>query len=346
MKVSMQSLRVSRLVAVAAVLVLAACSDEPATSPAPAPLPVLTITPPGGDVYEGDVVRFVPTLRRTGEGEIPSTDVQWTVDGSAESWREVDGTLTVMPLTPGALRVVGRVGEISATQSITVKRLMVEKLTLSRSQIALAVGDSIPPLGVLVQGAGGRAVPGRVVQFTSSDVRVAVVTAAGFVRAVAPGAATITATADGVAAAAAVTVGMPTQEYRLAAVNSLPVPALAFVDSVEWDGAREEHEGYYASGTLRIEPSPVPRYQLSLKVEEFAVHRMYGEVTRTLRLRQSTNDFGRWAYAWPGQSLELTSDWVVTFRHTLTYEGNAVRVRFRQGGGEPELELRFVPVGP
>ncbi|MCC6770406.1 MAG: Ig-like domain-containing protein [Gemmatimonadaceae bacterium] len=193
----------SRLAIAAAAIVLTACGGERASAPPPVARESLAIHLPDGEWYPGDEIALSAVVRDADGELIPNAPVTWSVSSDAHAVLGANGVATL--LQSGPVTFTARYGNIIESEALTVRPLSVTQVTVLPSTLQLQVGEA-SPLGLRVQGAGGRDVLGRIVTLSSDDPTIAFMDAAGRVHAVAPGVTTVRAIADGVPGTARVEV--------------------------------------------------------------------------------------------------------------------------------------------
>lgn len=330
-------LRITRAAAFTmAALVLTACNNEP-SAPVTLPTSTLTLDVPAGDWYVGDVATLRATVRTANGTEQPDAPITWTVSHPTRA--EVAGNGITTFLSSGSVTITAKSGTLSASRMIEVKRLTVRSITVLPAPLSLAPGD-IAVLGVRVQGEGGRDVLGQAVTLTSDDPRIAVIDAAGRLRAVASGTTTVRATADGVVGTARVDVVGAQAMLTLSRVDGARLPLLIASDSVTWNGAREYHEVFLEGGELVLSGGSSPRYGISVRYAEYKVTGPAGARTYELRLTSKEQDFGVVQYDARGD-LRMTSEFISPLSHTAQGVSGGMQVHFRIPGGDTYLDLLF-----
>lgn len=319
---------------VALLLIAAGCSDA---STAPAASATIVIAPITTTVYASDVVAMRATVRdRTGT-ELPGAAVSWSVSDASIAEVAANGTLTA--LKGGAVRVHASFGEAAASYTLTIAPLKVLAVSVLPQALELSPGD-ITPVGVRLEGAGGRLVTGRAVTITSDNPAVASIDAAGRVRAVSAGTATIRATADGVSGTARVNVGLGATELNLNRLDGAPLPILVAADSVDYFGTREWHEVYVEGGTLQLSGGAQPRYAVSVRYVEYAVFTTNGQ--RTMIVRNITHEADRGVVSYDARGdLSMVSEIVSPLSHTAIPVSGGFQVRFRIPGDNQVLDLFY-----
>lgn len=327
---------ISRAFAAATLLLTAACTDS-STGPAPAPSATLTITAPSAVVYETDGVHFTATLRDASGAPVPGAVIAWDVSDPTRAELAPDGS--VLALRSGVVIVTARSGSVSAACNLDIVKLVVQQVLVLPGTLELASGD-ITPVGVKVEGQGGRIVPGRGVTISSDNPSVALVDASGRVRAVNPGSATIRATADGVVGTARIDVLAESPYFTLKTSSGARLPHLVDSDSVMWDGVPELHEVWMESGSLVLSGAAQPRYQLEIRYAEYKVSTVNGQRTMELRGLQRDVDRGIVAYDARGD-LRMTSEIVAPLSHTASPISGGFEVRYRIPGTDDVLDLFY-----
>lgn len=330
-------LRITRAAAFTmAALALTACNDEP-SAPVTLPTSTLTLEVPAGEWYEGDVTVLRATVRDANGSEQPNAPITWTVSHPTRAEVAANGTTTF--LSSGGVTITAKSGPLSASRTIDVKRLTVQSISVLPVPLSFAPGD-IAVLGVRVQGEGGRDVLGRAVTLTTDDPRIAVIDAAGRLRAVASGTTTVRATADGVVGTARVDVVGAQAMLSLSRVDGGRLPLLVASDSVMWNGVREYHEVFLEGGELVLSGGASPRYGIIVRYAEYKVTGPAGARTYELRLNSKEQDFGVVQYDARGD-LQMTSEFIYPLSHTAQGVSGGMQVRFRIPGGDTYLNLLF-----
>lgn len=316
--------------------VAVACSDS-TTQPGPAPVATLHIAPPSATVYELDDVHFTATLRDANGNPVSGAPVVWSVSDSTRAELAGDGTITA--LKSGNVIVIARSGSVTATYTLSIVKLAVLNVQVLPGEITLARGE-IRPVGVKVEGQGGRIVPGRLVSITSDDPAIVTIDPAGRARAVSPGVTMVRATADGVSGAARVVVTAENVTLILSRNGSARLPLLVASDSVTWNGVRELHEVYMESGQLELSGTMQPRYQIEVRYAEYRVINANG--ARALQLVTTSREYDRGVVAYDSRGdLMMTSDYISPLAHTASPENGGLRVRFRIPGSDEYLDLLY-----
>jgi serine/threonine protein kinase/alpha-tubulin suppressor-like RCC1 family protein/uncharacterized protein YjdB len=157
---------------------------------------------PSGPIRVGDRVKLSATPRDKHSTPVPQP-VTWASENKAVAMLSGGGVLTA--LTPGEAVVVAEAAGVRGTAKISVLAAPVASVELDVPVRSLPEGETIQ-LRALPRDGGGRALPDRVVTWTSSAGKTVSVTEAGEVAGIAVGSATITARCEDKVAATTVTV--------------------------------------------------------------------------------------------------------------------------------------------
>ncbi len=160
--------------------------------------PKNTVMPVGG-------VQQFAVYGRKNTGDSVNVSVTYGATGGAISG---SGAYTAGQ-TAGAYQVIARQsgGSLADTSAVTVEIVPVASVAVSPASATVPVGQTVQ-LAATPKDAGGNALSGRVVTWTTNNAAVAAVSPSGLVTGVAAGPATITATSEGQSGAAAVTVSV------------------------------------------------------------------------------------------------------------------------------------------
>lgn len=333
--------RVAAGAAVALLGLTAACGDD-ATGPTPAPLSTVTIAPPSATVYEQDYVTLQAVVRDRSGNPVPGASLAWSA--SDERIVEIAPDGGVLALRAGTVRVTARVSNGSAAGTtgsfdLVVAPLAVQQVTILPAPLVMARGD-VRPIGVRVQGQGGRTVPGRLVTLATDNPAVAFIDAAGRIRAVSPGQATIRATADGVVGTAVVQVSAQDAVFNLGRYEGQRLPLLVASDSVTWDGVREFHEVYVERGSLRLSGTSAPRYEVDLVFVEYRVSTVDGR--RTMIPLRTDREYDRGIVQFDSRGdLAMISDYIAPLAHIAIAGTDGMQLHFRVPGENTILQLLY-----
>lgn len=138
------------------------------------------------------------------DGTVLDLPVNWVIDDPAVA--TIDTTGTVTAVAGGGALVTARHGSLSATATVRVEQAVV-RVTVNPESVVIVIGSTLG-LSAAALDRNGHAVPTPIV-WSSADVQVATVDAAGTVTALLPGGTTMTAAAGGQTAQVAVSVAAP-----------------------------------------------------------------------------------------------------------------------------------------
>ena len=171
----------------------------------------IVIEPMNEPLYAGEEIRLEAT---------PHDKRGWPVYRGV-TWQSADPAIaavtphgTIAGRAPGTVRMTAALDDARASIVIPVLPPRVAAVDIADPPTVVSVGQSVTLTATALDGANAP-LPGRAIQWSSSDVRVAVVTGDGHVAALAPGSATLTATCEGVRAS-----------VRIGVSPMLPAPTL------------------------------------------------------------------------------------------------------------------------
>jgi hypothetical protein len=167
--------------------------------------PELVITPTGGSLEAGEVVRFSVALAAEA-GPPEPLSAQWSCSDGAVLQVGEDGVVTA--LRPGVAVLSASAAGLESTVSLQVTRVGVARLILTPVRHSLTVAEQIQ-LRVAAQDGFGTRLGGRVVTWSSDHPEVATVSRTGVVEALSPGVVEISASSGAAGAVAVVRVGPP-----------------------------------------------------------------------------------------------------------------------------------------
>jgi uncharacterized protein YjdB len=163
----------------------------------------VSVSPASVSLPAGATTQLTATPRDGAGAALSGRVVTW--GSSAPAVAVVSNAGLVTAVAPGTATISATSEGMSGSSAITVTAVPVASVTVSPSSALLRVGTSVQ-LTATPRDAGGTALPGRQVDWTSSAPAVATVNRAGLVTAVAPGSATITATSETKTGSATITV--------------------------------------------------------------------------------------------------------------------------------------------
>src|SRR2546422_433456 len=193
-----QTLR--RLLAVAAVLLLATCHNEGPH----APVASLAVAPQTLTVGVGATAQLTATPRDANGAFLAGRSVTWASGNTAVA--TVSSTGLVTGVAQGQATITATSETKSGTAAITVIRVPVASVTVTPATPTVFLGQTVQ-LTATPKDANGNVLNGRVVIWASDNTAVATVSSTGLVTGVTQGQATITATSETESGTAAVAVG-------------------------------------------------------------------------------------------------------------------------------------------
>lgn len=182
--------------------VLAACT-EPATGTIR--VATASLTPDTATIPAGRTLALALSLRDSSGAPIPPRGVVWSSNNTNVA--SVSPAGVVSALSPGQARIAASAYGRSALATITVAPREVASVDVTPTSVSLFVGGSAQ-LQARALDVQGTPLSDRTIAWSSGNLAVATVTAAGRVTAVAPGATTITASSEGRVGQVAVTVSV------------------------------------------------------------------------------------------------------------------------------------------
>jgi uncharacterized protein YjdB len=167
------------------------------------PVVSVRISPVEQRLHVGESGQFTATALDAAGNPLPGRAIAWSsADPSVAS---VSQSGQVTAVAPGAILVTATTEGKTATAAVTVSAIPVAAVTVTPPLDTIAVGQSTQ-LAATARDAGGGALAGRTVEWSSSSSAIATVSSTGLVTAIAVGSAAITATVEGRAAQSAIVV--------------------------------------------------------------------------------------------------------------------------------------------
>jgi uncharacterized protein YjdB/alpha-tubulin suppressor-like RCC1 family protein len=160
------------------------------------------VAPPEKVLYAGDTLQLEAVIRDPRGGVLRDRSVAWKSESPATATVSAAGLVTAV--AEGSAKVTATSEGQSGAASVKVVPAPVASLTVAPLP-DMVVGDTAQ-LKVALADARGHALSGRTVAWSSSDSKVAAVTPAGLVTAVAPGSAALAAESEGKRGALNVTI--------------------------------------------------------------------------------------------------------------------------------------------
>jgi uncharacterized protein YjdB len=144
-------------------------------------------------VLVGQTAQFRATVRDAFGGELGGA-VGWSSDNSSVARISSDGVVT--GVSPGSATITASREGVSGSASVTVQLVPVARVVVSPASTSVKHGNT-KQLVAVAYDAANNIITGRAVTWSSSDTKVATVSATGVVKGVTVGTVTITATVDG-----------------------------------------------------------------------------------------------------------------------------------------------------
>jgi serine/threonine protein kinase/uncharacterized protein YjdB len=187
----------------------------------------ISILPPPAALEPGDSFMLVALLRGERGALLPGRAVQWATD-TPEVLRVDGGRGVATAVAPGAARLTAACEGIRARLQVQVAPPIADDADVQPDARVTAIQISAPPKSVKAGDSfaltatpldyRGRFLKGHTVQWSTSDVGVAIVTASGWVATLGRGSVVLTATCEGTSAA----VGINVEEAPPATKHSKP----------------------------------------------------------------------------------------------------------------------------
>jgi uncharacterized protein YjdB len=193
----------------------------------------LSISPQSPSILVGGTQQLTATVTDAAGRALAGRDVAWSSRDPAVA--VVSSTGQVTGIAPGTATIVATAEGQSATATVTVRPVPVAAVRVTPDNTTVGVGGTVR-LGAVVTDAGGTALAGRAVTWSSSAPGVARVGTDGTVTGVSAGTATLTATSEGVTGTATVRV-TATATPAVASVEVAPASATLTVGATRAFGA-------------------------------------------------------------------------------------------------------------
>ncbi|MFN8668162.1 MAG: Ig-like domain-containing protein [Gemmatimonadaceae bacterium] len=213
-----------RIVAVTAAIFASACgggSESAGPTPPPAAsVASVTVTPDAAQLLPAQTSQLTATARDASGNALAGRTIDWSSSASGVASVSTSGLVTAV--TAGSATITATSEGKSGSAVITVLA-PVASVSLDVTTATLAPAGTLQ-LTATPREAGGGALAGRAVAWSSSAPGVATVSTTGLVTAVTVGTTTITATSEGKSAAATVTVAPPVATVTLDHATATLVP--------------------------------------------------------------------------------------------------------------------------
>src|SRR5881397_2134535 len=162
----------------------------------PIPVASVTVSPASASVQAGSTTQLTATPKDAGGTALLGRVVTWSSNNTAAA--TVNGSGVVSGVAAGTATITATCEVKTGTSAITVTSvpIPVASVTVSPASASVQAG-STTQLTATPKDAGGTALTGRVVTWSSNNTAAATVNGSGVVSGVAAGTATITATCEG-----------------------------------------------------------------------------------------------------------------------------------------------------
>lgn len=160
----------------------------------PVPVASVTVTPAAASIIVGTTQQLTAVTLDANNATLTGRSVAWTTSDQTKATVSSSGLVTGVGV--GAASITATSEGRSGTATVTVVAVPVAAVTVSPGTVSLTVGAT-QQLSATPRDAGGTALTGRSVSWTSSDQTKATVTQSGLVTALAVGTATVSATSEG-----------------------------------------------------------------------------------------------------------------------------------------------------
>src|SRR5437879_96521 len=167
------------------------------------PVASLDVTPATATVQAGQTVQLTATPRDANGATLSGRTVTWS--SSNTSVATVTSSGLVSGVAPGSATITATSEGKSGTSSISVTNVPVATVEVTPPSVSVQAGQTVQ-LTATPRDAGGTALSGRTVTWSSSNTAVATVSNSGLVSGATPGTATITATSEGKSGTSSITV--------------------------------------------------------------------------------------------------------------------------------------------
>ena len=181
----------------------------------------VAVSPAAATISVGSAQQLGAVVKDANGNVLTGRTVTWTTSSTTIATVSASGLVTGVAV--GSATITATSEGQSGTASVTVAIVPVASVTVSPTAPNMYVGGTVQ-LTAILKDAAGSMLSGRVISWTSSNVAIATVSAAGLVTGGAVGAVTITATSEGQSGTAAVTVS----SVPVASVTVSPATANVF----------------------------------------------------------------------------------------------------------------------
>jgi uncharacterized protein YjdB len=167
------------------------------------PVATVDLAPTTATITIGGTSQLTATLKDAAGTVLTDRTITWTSDNDLIA--SVSSTGLVTSKSVGSATITATVEGKSATAKVDVVPVPVSTVSVTPPSASLVVGGTVQ-LNATAKDAGGNALTGRTIAWSTSDAAVATVSTSGLVTAQAVGTATITATSEGKTATVPITV--------------------------------------------------------------------------------------------------------------------------------------------
>jgi len=183
------------------------------------PVAAVVVSPSSASFTPGQTLQFGASPQDSSGASLTGRVVTWGSGNTAVA--TVNGTGVVTGVANGSATITATSEGRSGTAAVTVTQTAapVASVSVTPASPSVAIGQTVQ-LVATPRDAGGTALAGRVVTWTSSNPAVALVGGSGLVTGVAAGSTTITATSEGKSGAATVTVTQPVASVTVAPASA------------------------------------------------------------------------------------------------------------------------------
>ncbi|HET7586349.1 MAG TPA: Ig-like domain-containing protein [Gemmatimonadaceae bacterium] len=200
----------------------------------PVPVATVTVSPSAPHVTVGDSVQLTATMKDAGGNTLAGRTVTWSSNSTGVA--TVDANGKVHGVAEGSATITATSEGKSGTATVTVDPAPVSTVEVTPSSPSITAVDSVK-LTATAKDAGGAALTGRTITWSSGSPGVATVTQAGMVHGESVGSATITAASGGKSGTATITV----TAAPVATVTVTPPSSdIAAGDDVQLDAALKD----------------------------------------------------------------------------------------------------------
>jgi uncharacterized protein YjdB len=182
------------------------------------PVSSVVVKPPTATLTAGGFVQLATTISDRDGDLLTGRLVTW--NSTDQSVAVVSSSGRVQSVSPGSATITATSGGVSGTSAVTVIPGAAATLQVTPASPALTVGETLQ-LMATVRDAQGNVITGDSIGWATSDVKIATVSAAGVLSAVAVGTATVTASDGGATGTTAITVSLA----PIATLDVTPSPA-------------------------------------------------------------------------------------------------------------------------